>query len=202
MLRVWVHGCDPGRVPDGSRLALRQTLSIKCPSSIFFWHVYFAILVPFSLSFFSVCVFLLLSLLFLTFSALLVTNPKKLLYTVANAARGLLNRGKKEKRKSLAAPPPPPPPRALLVRRKKKEKKKITRRIHISRRYASRSYAGGLGPSRIRTRIPTTRQLVPMGVASQNSTLPRAIATFPVSSPLSFPGDVWPRLPLLASTRP
>ena len=35
MLRVWVHGCDPGRVSDGSRLALCQTLSIECPSSIF-----------------------------------------------------------------------------------------------------------------------------------------------------------------------
>ena len=40
------------------------------------------------------------SLLFLAFGAL-VANPKKLLYTVANPARGLLNRGKK-KRKSLA----------------------------------------------------------------------------------------------------
>ena len=29
----------------------------------------------------------------------------------------------------------------------------------MSRRYASRRYAGGLGPSRTRTRIPTTRQL-------------------------------------------
>ena len=75
MLRVWVHGCDPGRVSDGSRLALCQTLSIECPSSIFFWHVYFVILVPFSLSFLKknqnaprpsehVCVFLLLSLEF------------------------------------------------------------------------------------------------------------------------------------------
>ena len=36
-------------------------LSIECPSSIFFWHVYFAILVPLSLSFLFVCVFLLLS---------------------------------------------------------------------------------------------------------------------------------------------
>ena len=62
MLRVWVHGCDPGRVSDDSRLALCQTLSIKCPSSIFFWHVYFVIPVPFSLSFLCVCVFLLLSL--------------------------------------------------------------------------------------------------------------------------------------------
>ena len=30
---------------------LCQTLSIECPSSIFFWHVYFVILVPLSLSF-------------------------------------------------------------------------------------------------------------------------------------------------------
>ena len=94
-------------------------------------------------------ILLLLLLLFLTFSALFA-NPKKLLYTVANPARGLLNMEKKRKRKSLAAHPPPP--RALLVRRKK-EKKEITRRIHISRRYASRRHAGGLGPSRIRTRL-------------------------------------------------
>ena len=26
MLCVWVHGCDPGRVSDGSRLALYQTV--------------------------------------------------------------------------------------------------------------------------------------------------------------------------------
>ena len=55
MLRVWVHGCGPGRVLDGSRLALYQTLSIECPSSIFFWHVYFVI-APFFLSFFFVFV--------------------------------------------------------------------------------------------------------------------------------------------------
>ena len=61
---------------------------------------------------------LFLLLLFLTFSAL-VANPKKLLYTVANPARGLLNREKNKNKKSLAAPPPRPPPRALLVRRKK-----------------------------------------------------------------------------------
>ena len=50
MLCVWVHGCDPGRVSDGSRLALYQTLSIEWPPSVFFWHVYFVI-VPFFLSF-------------------------------------------------------------------------------------------------------------------------------------------------------
>ena len=31
MLCVWVHGCDPGRVPDGSLLALYQTLLIRVP---------------------------------------------------------------------------------------------------------------------------------------------------------------------------
>ena len=102
---------------------------------------------------------LLLLLLFLTFSAL-VANPKKLLYTVANPVRGLLIREKKKKKKSGSAPPPPPrAARSEKKKKKKKKKKKITRRIHMSRRYASRRYAGGLGPSRIRTRIPTTRQL-------------------------------------------
>ena len=47
-----------------------------------------------------------LLLLFLTFSAL-VANPKKLLYTVANPARGLLNREKNKNKKSGSAPPPP-----------------------------------------------------------------------------------------------
>ena len=89
-------------------------------------------------------------------SAHWLPTRKNLLYTVANPARGLLNREKKKKKKSLAAPPPA---RARCsFGEKKKKKKKITRRIHMSRRYASRRYAGGLGPSRIRTRIPTTRQ--------------------------------------------
>ena len=55
-------------------------------------------------------------LLFLTFSVL-VASPKKLLYTMANPARGLLNREKRTK-KSLAAYPSPPHPPTLLVRRK------------------------------------------------------------------------------------
>ena len=50
MLCVWVHGCDPGRVSDGSRLALYQTLSIECPSSIVFWHVLLRVVVPFAVS--------------------------------------------------------------------------------------------------------------------------------------------------------
>ena len=77
---------------------------------------------------------------------------------MAIPARGLLNREKKKKKKVWQRPPPPSPPRAARSEKNKKIKK-ITRRIHMSRRYASRRYAGGLGPSRIRTRIPTTRQL-------------------------------------------
>ena len=53
-----------------------------------------------------------------------------------------------------------PPPRARCSFGEKNQIKiKITQCIYMSRRYASRRYAGGLGPSRIRTRIPTTRQL-------------------------------------------
>ena len=58
-------------------------------------------------------------LLFLTFSAL-VANPKKLLYTVANPARGLLNREKKKKKKSGSAPPPPPRARCSFREKIKK----------------------------------------------------------------------------------
>ena len=60
----------------------------------------------------------------------------------------------KNKKSNLAAPPPPPPPPPRGAARSE-----ITRRIHMSRRYAIRRYAGGLGPSRVRTRIPTTRRL-------------------------------------------
>ena len=74
-------------------------------------------------------------------SAHWLPTRKKLLHTVANPARGLLNR--EIKKKVWQRPPPPPPPRA--VRSEKKKKKKITRRIHMSRRYASRRYAGGFG---------------------------------------------------------
>ena len=57
MLCVWVHGWDPGRVWDGSRLALYQTLSIEYPS-IFFWHMCFV------LSILSFCRFCLVFVLF------------------------------------------------------------------------------------------------------------------------------------------
>ena len=78
-------------------------------------------------------------------SAYWLPTRKKLLYTVANPARGLLNREKRTKEKVWKQPPPPP---TLLVRRKIN---KITRRIY--RRYA------GLGRSRVRTRIPSARRL-------------------------------------------
>ena len=88
-------------------------------------------------------------------SAHWLPTRKKLLYTVANPARGLLNR---EKKKNVWQRPPAPA-RAARSEKNKNKNKKDTRRIHIYKRYASRRYAGGLGPSRIRTRIPTTRQL-------------------------------------------
>ena len=53
-------------------------------------------------------VMLLLLLLVLSFSVL-VANPKKLLYTVANPARGLLSREKRTEEKSLARLPQPLP---------------------------------------------------------------------------------------------
>ena len=58
--------------------------------------------------------------IFITFSVL-VAIPKKILYTVANPARGLLNREKTTSKKSLAAPPPPPFNSACS---EKKEKRK------------------------------------------------------------------------------
>ena len=91
-------------------------------------------------------------------SAHWLPTRKKLLYTVANPARGLLNREKNKNKKSGSASPPPARC-SFGEKNKNKIKIKITRRIHMSRRYASRRYAGGLGPSRIRTWIPTTRQL-------------------------------------------
>ena len=91
---------------------------------------------------------LLLFLLFLTFSAL-VANPEKTSLHGGQSRSWSAEQGKKKKKKSV-----------VLVRRKKIYKnKKITRRIHMSRRYEGRRYAGGLGPSRVRTRIPTTRGL-------------------------------------------
>ena len=58
-------------------------------------------------------------LLFLTFSVL-VANPEKLLYAVANPAHGLLNREKRTKKKvwqRTTLPHPPRTPPMRLVRR-------------------------------------------------------------------------------------
>ena len=49
-LRVWVHGCDPGKVSDGSRLALYQTLSIES-HLLSFSGMCFVLLFPSFLSF-------------------------------------------------------------------------------------------------------------------------------------------------------
>ena len=75
---------------------------------------------------------------------------KKYFYTVANPARGLLNRGKKRKKeKSLEAHRSSLHSRCLFG----ENKIKITQRVYMPRRYA------GLGPSRVRTRITSTRRL-------------------------------------------
>ena len=91
---------------------------------------------------------MLLLVLFLTFSALVV-NPKKLLFTVANPARGQsAEQGIKEK----VWQRPPPTPYAA---RSEIKKKNHSSHLHacMPRRY------GGVGPSRVRTRIPSTRRL-------------------------------------------
>ena len=68
------------------------------------------------------CTMLWLLLLFLAYSVL-VANPKKLLYTVPNHGRGLLNKKKRIKEEAWQHTPPPPSP-TLLVRRK------ITKALH------------------------------------------------------------------------
>ena len=110
---------------------------------------------------------LLLLLLFLT-SSVLVANPKKTTLHGCQSRSWSAEQGKENKRKSLAAYPPPPP--TLLVRRKK-----------IKSRDAS------TGATQVLVGLASVR---PLGVASQNSTLPSAIIRFPVSLLLSSPGDV------------
>ena len=60
-------------------------------------------------------------------SAHWLPTRKNLLYTVANPARGLLNREKNIKKKSGSAPPPPPPPPAPRCSFGEKKKKKKSR---------------------------------------------------------------------------
>ena len=78
-------------------------------------------------------------------SAYWLPTRKKLLYTVVNPARGLLNR---EKIKIKAWQRTPPQGCSSG-----ENKIKITGRIYMPRRYA------GLGPPCVRTRIPSTRRL-------------------------------------------
>ena len=99
-----------------------------------------------------------LMLLFLTFSVL-VANPKKLLYTMANPSWSA-EQGKENKRKSLAAYPSHPP--HCSFGEKYKQKKNHATHLQALRRSwsVSRPYKNSFGSS--------TRS---KGVASQNSPL-------------------------------
>ena len=103
-------------------------------------------------------------------------QPEKLLYTVANPARGLLNREIRTKEKVWQHIPPHPPSCSF-------GENKLNHATHLQalRRSwsVSRPYKDTFGSS-----------TKPMGVAAQNSTLPSAIISFPVSLLLSSPGDV------------
>ena len=86
-----------------------------------------------------------------------------------------------------------PPPTTHAARSEKNKNKNDATHLQALRRSrsVSRPYKDSFDSS--------TRS---KGVASQNSTLPYAIISFPVSLLLSSPGDGQPRLPLISSTRP
>ena len=115
--------------------------------------------------------------LFLTCSVL-VANPKKLLILHDGQSRSWSAVQEKENKRKESSSAPPPPSITLLVRRKKKN----TRRIY--RRYA------GFGPSRVYTRICSTRRLGQgCCFAKFYAIILRcAITSFPVSLPLYSPG--------------
>ena len=148
-----------------------------------------------------------LLLLFLTFSAL-VANPKKTTLHGGQSRSWSAEQGKKKK-KSGSALPPLPPPRARAARSNKKSRDASTC-LGATQVGVTQVVSVRLASVQVLSwpRIVTSHKdsydssARPMGVASQNSTLSSAIATFPVSLPLSSPGDVWPCLPLLPSTRP
>ena len=102
--------------------------------------------------------------------SVLVANPQKLLYTVTSPACGLLNRGEKN---CLAAPPSPP---TLLVRGEN---------ITQSRDAGTCLSATVQGFLSLLYKDSFDSSARPMGVASQNSTLPCAMTTFQISLPLS-----------------
>ena len=113
-------------------------------------------------------------------SAYWLPTRKNLLYTVANPARGLLNRDKKKKEKVWQ--------RTLPLAARSEKKLKITRRIYILRRSALRRSRSVSRP--YKDSFDSSARPGQWGVASQNSTLPCATTTFPISLPLSSPGDV------------
>ena len=131
-------------------------------------------------------------LLFLTFSAL-VANPKKTTLHGGQSRSWSAEQGKKEKVWQH------PPPRAARSEKKKKKNHATHLHVYALRKSALRRWSRSVSHPYKDSYDSSAR---PMGIASQSSTLPCAIATFPISLPLSPPGDVWPRLPLLASTRP
>ena len=116
------------------------------------------------------------TLLFLTFSVL-VANPKKTTLHGAQSRSWSAEQGKENKRKSLAAYPAPHPPHCSFGENKENHAthlQALRRSCSVSRPYKD-------------TFSSSTR---PMGVASQNSTLPSTITSSPVSLLLSSPGDV------------
>ena len=99
---------------------------------------------------------------------------ERLFYTVVNPARGLLNTGSGTKKKLWQRTPFPTP--TLLVRRENENENHLTHHLQALYRSwsLSRPYKESFDSS--------TR---PKGVASQNSTLPCALTTFPISLLLS-----------------
>ena len=90
---------------------------------------------------------MLLLLLFLTFSAYWLPTRKTTLQGVQSRSWSA-EQGKEERKKVWQRISPPPPCNSFG-----ENKTKIRRRIYMPRRYA------GLGSSRVRTRIPSTRRL-------------------------------------------
>ena len=122
-----------------------------------------------------------LLLLFLTFSAL-VANPKKTILHGGQSRSWSAEQGKKEKEKVWQRPPPlppSPPPPARCSFGGKKQKIKIKK----SRDASTIIGATQVGVTQVvSVRLASVKDSYdssarPMGVASQNSTLPCAIAT-------------------------
>ena len=74
-------------------------------------------------------------------SAHWLPTRKKLLYTVANPARGLLNREKKKKKKSGRAPPPPPRARCSFGEKIKynRQNEKVTNLCAVANCFVTRT---------------------------------------------------------------